>query len=438
MSKIDKMNNIPQKGFVYNVINKLINFVNNHSDILKSQSTDIGNINTAVGELSNTVSGINNRLTTVEGKYVSSINTRIILKCTQNQYDAILVKSDTTLYIIIAPLSLTIGTDTIQYDPDMTWGEWIASSYNTFGFTTDDTNIFNGNKILKHGEELVLATDKIMTNEEYEWEVQLIKVVIGLITGSWGAGNDDGIAIIQCEKGMTFREFVNSEYNSPEYIELRNSVDFSSDFIFEISSWDYDGSVIFTNEWGDEYYDDVPNSDDTILEENYEEDKEAEEYDDYYYASLASCLLGDTLVTMASGENKYIKDIKKGEEVLSLDLETGEFVNRKVIYTDAAINKSASIWDEWKFNDGTIIKTTHKHRFYCIEDNTFKHLDKWNIGEHTYNKDGKPCKLIDHIVHNETVNHYKITLENSNNYFANGLLTGDFRCNMVNINIFKK
>ena len=35
---------------------------------------------------------------------------------------------------------------------------------------------------------------------------------------------------------------------------------------------------------------------------------------------------------------------------------------------------------------------------------------------------------ISHKIVEETVRHYKITLEGSTNYFANGLLTGDRNC----------
>ena len=103
-------------------------------------------------------------------------------------------------------------------------------------------------------------------------------------------------------------------------------------------------------------------------------------------------------------------------------------IPRKVIYTDKNEMKSHTEYDKWTFEDGTEIKTVHRHEFYNLEAQRMKYMDEWSVGEHTYKIDGTTSKLISHKIVEETVRHYKITLEGSTNYFANGLLTGDRNC----------
>ena len=147
-------------------------------------------------------------------------------------------------------------------------------------------------------------------------------------------------------------------------------------------------------------------------------------YDLYY----STCLTGDTLVTMADNSVKRLDTIELGDYVLSFDFDSKMLIPRKVIYTDKNEMKSHTEYDKWTFEDGTEIKTVHRHEFYNLEAQRMKYMDEWSVGEHTYKIDGTTPKLISHKIVEETVRHYKITLEGSTNYFANGLLTGDRNC----------
>lgn len=137
------------------------------------------------------------------------------------------------------------------------------------------------------------------------------------------------------------------------------------------------------------------------------------------------CLTGDTMVTMADGTEKRLDEICVGDEVLSFDWETMRLVPNKVTFTDKDEGKTHTCYDKWTFSDGTVIKTVHRHEFYNVEARGMKYMDEWKIGEHTYRKGGRHVALVAHETVEETVRHYKITLENGTNYFANGLLTGD-------------
>lgn len=140
--------------------------------------------------------------------------------------------------------------------------------------------------------------------------------------------------------------------------------------------------------------------------------------------TMAWCLIGDTPITMSAGISRRIDTIKVGDKVLSYNPETGNLEEDEVIYSDSAENKCHDNFDVWTFSDGTIIKTVHRHRFYNVERNAMVYMDEWKIGEHGRRKDGVLVTLVSHENVKETINHYTIFTKNQN-YFANGLLSGN-------------
>ena len=141
-----------------------------------------------------------------------------------------------------------------------------------------------------------------------------------------------------------------------------------------------------------------------------------------------TCLTGDTLVTMADGTEKRIDEIELGDEILSYDWGTMQLVPNKVIYTDKDIGKTHKEYGVWTFDDGTTVKTVHRHEFFNVEAKRMKYMDEWRIGEHARKIDGTEPALISHETVCETVHHYKITGKRGTNYYANGLLNGDRNC----------
>lgn len=140
--------------------------------------------------------------------------------------------------------------------------------------------------------------------------------------------------------------------------------------------------------------------------------------------SEMNCLTGDTVITMSDGLSKRIDTIKVGDKVLSYNPETGNLEEDEVTYSDNTENKQHDNFDVWTFSDGTIIKTVHRHRFYNVERNAMVYMDEWKIGEHGRRKDGVLVTLVSHENIKETINHYTILTKNQN-YFANGLLSGN-------------
>lgn len=146
------------------------------------------------------------------------------------------------------------------------------------------------------------------------------------------------------------------------------------------------------------------------------------------FSARTYCLTGDTLVTMADDSKKRIDEIELGEYVLSFDWGTLERVPRKVIFTDKDYHHKFTEYDVWSFDNGTVVKTVHPHEFYNVEAKRFMYMTDWKIGDHAMCEDGTITRLISHETVTEEVEHFKITLEGSTNFFANGLLTGDRDC----------
>lgn len=142
--------------------------------------------------------------------------------------------------------------------------------------------------------------------------------------------------------------------------------------------------------------------------------------------SYVVCLTGDTLITMADGSQKRIDEITYSDRVLAVNPETGEYVATGVTYTDSSLHKVYNHYDRFEFDDGTVIKVVHRHRFYNCEDGKMIHLDMFTLGDRAYKIDGTTPKLIfakEHYEEKET-KHYTLFTE-MQNYFANGLLSGN-------------
>ena len=144
----------------------------------------------------------------------------------------------------------------------------------------------------------------------------------------------------------------------------------------------------------------------------------------YTLVYTLNCLTGDTLITMSDGSEKRIDTLSVGDKILSYNPETGNLEEDEVTYSDSTENKQHNNFDVWTFSDGTIIKTVHRHRFYNVERNAMVYMDEWKIGEHSIKMDGTNVALVNHVNVQEEVRHYTIFTKNQN-YFANGLLSGN-------------
>ncbi|MBQ7404240.1 MAG: leucine-rich repeat protein [Lentisphaeria bacterium] len=136
-----------------------------------------------------------------------------------------------------------------------------------------------------------------------------------------------------------------------------------------------------------------------------------------------SCVHPESLVMMADGTEKAIKDIEVGESVMSINQETGKFEPDIVLKNEYAEQCIYPVQDKWTFSDGTELITLARHRVFNVERKAFVYMHNWHIGEHARKADGSTVALVSHEVINEPEIMCTIRLRN-NTYVVNGLLTG--------------
>lgn len=151
--------------------------------------------------------------------------------------------------------------------------------------------------------------------------------------------------------------------------------------------------------------------------------------------SLGSCLLEGTMILMADGSEKAIERIEVGDMVMSYHGPV------KVIGCDTNMVKRAKWWDEWIFEDGTVLHTVHQHRFYNCTKGCYCYLARyegeddgggpvWDIGDEGLNRNGERVKLVSHIHHEEECRHFTIYTDyedGDGSYYADGMLSGNRR-----------
>ena len=153
------------------------------------------------------------------------------------------------------------------------------------------------------------------------------------------------------------------------------------------------------------------------------------------------CLTPDTLIDVEEIDEKgkkrrrrkKLKDIKVGDKVICINPFTLELDTDTVVECDGEMNKKHTCYDNWYFSDGTIITTIHRHRFYNVENKKFMYMEEWNIGDHGLNIDNEKIELIKHEYIEEEINHCTLFTEKYNNYFANGLLSGNRKSKKINL-----
>ena len=131
-----------------------------------------------------------------------------------------------------------------------------------------------------------------------------------------------------------------------------------------------------------------------------------------------SCLSLDSKILMADDSSVYIKDIKEN------------FYIKSPFGIDVVIGVSSGekdFMDVWKFDDGTVIKTVGRHRFFNAELEEPMYLEAWNIGEHAVRHDMKRVALVSHERVIGKFKHASLVTEKYNLYYANGLLAGNRR-----------
>lgn len=153
-----------------------------------------------------------------------------------------------------------------------------------------------------------------------------------------------------------------------------------------------------------------------------------------YAINYVTCLSPNTKILMADNTEKEIYTLSKGDKILSYNPATMKIEEDEIIYTDSQETKVAGSYDVYTFDDGTRIETVNRHRFYNYEKQAMVYMDEWSLGDHAVTKDGKLTKLVSHIYVPRETKHYTLFTKNQN-YFANGLLSGNRNTKEIKIEI---
>ena len=133
------------------------------------------------------------------------------------------------------------------------------------------------------------------------------------------------------------------------------------------------------------------------------------------------CLAADTLITMADGSLRRLDSLSPGEKVMD---RSG---NPNMIYRIGS--KLLAPHRYYYFSNGTVINEIARHRFYNVEQGFYQLMQLWKIGEHALDAEGNQIELVRVEEGQGEKERYGIFTA-SGTYYANGLLSGQARCNL--------
>ena len=366
------------------------------------------------------------------------------------------VETSTTSNSITATVTATKGTNNIsKYYYSIDGGAtYIETTSNSYKFKN----------LLNHSSYKIMV--KVMdTNKKYS-NIYVVNQIINIDVNTFSFYIDD--VEYDAEENMTWEQWINSEYSKD--FKTQNHL-YTSDELKQIGNFGYgqyndeDNYIYFNNyKYSNlnvaEYYflftfkakcvsyetrylilqltklnkiqETLKNADNELVATQFHQDSIGDsKFYSCHYGSV--CLVPETLIDVEEIDEKgkkrrrrkKLKDIKVGDKVICINPKTLELDIDTVVECDGTMNKKHTCYDNWYFSDGTIITTVHRHRFYNVENNKFMYMDEWNIGNHGLNINNEKIELIKHEHIEEEITHCTLFTEKYNNYFANGLLSGN-------------
>ena len=242
------------------------------------------------------------------------------------------------------------------------------------------------------------------------------------------------------EEGMTWGDLCDNMN------QVWGRLDGSWDCRFQ-RSWSGDPkSVLFyfpSSTWGDIYNDGeniwkgTNTADGVVVKENELIDPEQTYY--VYHYNDPECLVADSKIAKTTKKSINAGDVKSGDVVVSLDPETLELTTAKIgrVRKDElpAAAMKAHRWFKYKFDDGTELHLTGRHRFWNVEKNKFEWIGHFEAGEHTYKIDGSTPAYVGCEVVEEEVEWNVFWCENHENYFVNGIMSGNIDSPVPNFKV---
>ena len=127
----------------------------------------------------------------------------------------------------------------------------------------------------------------------------------------------------------------------------------------------------------------------------------------------ASCVTGDTLVTLADGSTKRIDELTYDDDVIVWDFFNGEYISCKPF--TIFHHQDADSYIKLEFEDGNILKIVGSHKLFDVNTNKWEEIDEINCKDYIgqkfvelVNGNNKYVKLVSVEVINEQVTSYSV------------------------------
>ena len=380
--------------------------------------------------------------------------------------------SDSYVYPVINKVETTATSSSITTLVTATKGTNNISKYyysidggNTFVESTSNSYTFDN---LNNHSAYKIFVKIIDDNNKYS-NVFIKSISINFNTFSFYLNDVE----IQAEEGMNWGKWINSDYTNGFVFGTYYSKSIGKEYLYNretliamgvkgdyepLKTDEYKNSIVYYEEnvypkvlWLSCYRNLLPTQGKYVYSYNLIQNdiKEIAEIcnkslDDlrlFFRLADLTCLTPDTLIDVEEIDEKgkkrrrrkKLKDIKVGDKVICINPFTLELDTDTVVECDGEMNKKHTCYDNWYFSDGTIITTIHRHRFYNVENKKFMYMEEWNIGDHGLNINNEKIELIKHEHIEEEINHCTLFTEKYNNYFANGLLSGNRKSKNINL-----
>ena len=144
-----------------------------------------------------------------------------------------------------------------------------------------------------------------------------------------------------------------------------------------------------------------------------------------YFNTGSICLDGNTKILLSNNIEKKISELSIDDKIMTLNPDTMQLEEDELTYCDSNEHKYWTEKDIWTFDDGTQVTTIHPHEFYNVDKQKFMYIVDFNIGDRILKVDGATPRLASHENIKENVRHFTLFTKKYNNYFANGILTGN-------------
>ena len=148
-------------------------------------------------------------------------------------------------------------------------------------------------------------------------------------------------------------------------------------------------------------------------------------------ATQDSCVARGTMILLANGTEVPVENLRIGDEVLSYDHSTGEYVAAKVVFTYRAYDRSQVL--KLTFEDEVELQTVNAHGFFDITLGQYVLISYENIAEFVghrflfsaYEGDElilRESTLLSYAYEQRFVERYDLVTEGNLNHIANGVL----------------